>query len=196
MKAVFLDASGVLYCNGTRILLDTLTTEGYDTTAIGGVLSGVDSWALRRGEIDAAAFWEKAAAILANAAAPAITSLRERWIESFRPNPDIVELVLELRASGLALGLIAETTAERTQALDVKFGLDALFEWKFYSFYCHADKHDGALFDLAYSSAGPFASRPIMIDDEPAAVAAASRAGFEGLIFTGVELLARRFKGF
>lgn len=196
MKSVFFDASGVLFSNGTRILLDALTREGYDTRAIGKVLSGPHSWALRRGEIDAAEFWERASAALSTAAVPSVASLRERWIESFRPNPGIVDLVLELRASGLTLGLIAETTAERVAALDVKFGLGELFEWKFYSFLCQADKRDGGLFELAYSSAGPFTSIPLMIDDEPAAVAAASKAGFEGLIFAGVATLAQRLREF
>ncbi len=60
MVAIYFDLSGVLFCNGTHLLSRELVERhGIDRAALGAILFGDDSWALRRGEIDAGTFWSR-----------------------------------------------------------------------------------------------------------------------------------------
>lgn len=180
---VCFDASGVLFTNGTRILIERLATEtGADRAALSTLFSGPESWALRRGEIEAGAFWAWIGPRLQAATGLDAEMIRRAWLACFEPHPGMVVLLEHLAAAGFALGVIAETTAERAADLERRLHLDRLLQHRFLSFEQGADKRDGALFALA-AAALPAGVPRIMVEDEPASAAFAAAAGFTSLIY-------------
>lgn len=190
MRAIFFDASGVLFENGTARFIESLEREGCGQhDALEAIVSGPLSWALRRGEIEPADFWRVVEDDVRGITGLATGAFRDRWIDSFVPHQGMEALLSELTERGHELGIIAETTKDRVDAHERLHPWTALPRRKFWSFEARRDKRDGALFQHAYRLARPFAERPLMIEDDPTSALRAEAAGFEAVLFRGVEQL-------
>lgn len=194
MRAVFFDLSGVLFSNGTACLLEEMARgRSGGANKLKEILSGPQSWALRRGEIEPTAFWNAVADVIERETGLNVAAFRMRWLQSFTPQEGMHELLADLAARGHPLGIIAETPGERVAALEERFPWLALAERRFWSFETGLDKRDGALFRYAMDRLGPFAEPPMMVEDEQAAARHARKAGFNAVIFHSAQTLRRDY---
>jgi FMN phosphatase YigB (HAD superfamily) len=190
VRAIFFDASGVLFENGTARFIESLERVGCGQhAALEAIVSGPLSWALRRGEIEPDDFWHVVEDDVRRITGLATGAFRDRWIASFQPHQGIEALLSDLTERGHELGIIAETVKDRVDAIERLHPWTALPRRKFWSFDARQDKRDGALFRHAYRLAGRFAERPLMIEDDPASALRAEEAGFEAILFQDVERL-------
>lgn len=183
MAFVYLDLAGVLLTNGTARLLEALPTRERD--AVDQVVNGPASWDLRVGRVSPEAFWARAGATLAGAGSGlSADELRSRWFAAFEPEPAFWDLARDLAVAGHALGLVAETAADRAAALEARLALAGLFPVRLYSFALGLTKRDDLLFREALARAGGRA--PVwLLDDDPAACARAAANGLLALHVTG-----------
>lgn len=185
MSVIFFDLAGVLFTNGSRQLVETLSAGDPERTAsLGAVLGGADAWSLRRGEITDDIFWARNGDRLSAIAGVDAHVIRRKWLEQFIPQPGVERLVDMLVSAGHTLGAIAELTPERAACLDKTFPFMAQLQRRYYSFELGADKRDGRLFALAAAELHPADGSALMFEDEPAAVARAERAGFHAVLWT------------
>ncbi|MER9002646.1 hypothetical protein NKI15_03305 [Mesorhizobium sp. M0862] len=180
----------MLFENGTARFIGSLEREGRGQhAALEAIVSSPLSWALRRGEIEPADFWRVVENDVRAITGLATGAFRDRWIASFLPHQGMEALLSDLTERGHELGIIAETVKDRVDALERLYPWTALPRLKFRSFEVRQDKRDGALFRHAYRLAGPFAERPLMIEDDPASALRAEAAGFDAILFQDVEQL-------
>lgn len=192
-RAIFFDASGVIFTNGTAVFIEKLVKEGLGNAHdLNALLGGDQSWALRLGEIDSETFWTTIKKDIESLTNLPIEELRPQWIDSFTPHEGIEQLMEELRHKGFRLGIIAETTKERAEVLEKRYPGTANVDWKFYSFAVGKDKRDGSLFQFAYQKAALFASSPLMIEDEKASAKRAQEAGFKSFLYKDTEVLRKK----
>lgn len=124
--------------------------------------------------------------------AAAIAAFHERWPEMLAGDiPGAVELLAELRATGLPLYALTNWSAETFVVARERFAFLDWFDGLLVSGEERIIKPDPAIFELLLDRFGLDPGSTFYVDDSPANVAAAAALGLDAVRFTGPERLRR-----
>jgi 2-haloacid dehalogenase len=124
--------------------------------------------------------------------AAAIAAFHERWPEMLGGDiPGAVELLAELRATGLPLYALTNWSAETFVVARERFAFLDWFDGLLVSGEERIIKPDPAIFELLLDRFGLDPGSTFYVDDSPANVAAAAALGLDAVRFTGPERLRR-----
>ena len=124
--------------------------------------------------------------------AAAIAAFHERWPEMLGGDiPGAVELLAELRATGLPLYALTNWSAETFVLARERFEFLDWFDGLLVSGEERIIKPDPAIFRLLLDRFGLDPGAALYVDDSPANVAAAAALGLDAVRFTGPEQLRR-----
>jgi 2-haloacid dehalogenase len=124
--------------------------------------------------------------------AAAIAAYHERWPEMLAGDlPGTVELLAELRATGLPLYALTNWSAETFVLARERFEFLAWFDGLVVSGEERLIKPDPAIFELLLVRFGLDPATTFYVDDSEANVAAAAALGLDAVLFTGPEQLRR-----
>ena len=124
--------------------------------------------------------------------AAAIAAFHERWPEMLGGDiPGAVELLAELRATGLPLYALTNWSAETFVVARERFAFLDWFDGLLVSGEERIIKPDPAIFELLLDRFGLDPGSTFYVDDSPANVAAAAALGLDAVRFTGPGRLRR-----
>ena len=124
--------------------------------------------------------------------AAAIAAFHERWPEMLGGDiPGAVELLAELRATGLPLYALTNWSAETFVVAHERFAFLDWFDGLLVSGEERIIKPDPAIFELLLDRFGLDPGSTFYVDDSPANVAAAAALGLDAVRFTGPGQLRR-----
>ncbi|HET9006380.1 MAG TPA: HAD family phosphatase [Actinomycetes bacterium] len=124
--------------------------------------------------------------------AAAIAAFHERWPEMLGGDiPGAVELLAELRATGLPLYALTNWSAETFVVARERFAFLDWFDGLLVSGEERIIKPDPAIFELLLDRFGLDPGSTFYVDDSPANVAAAAALGLDAVRFTGPGQLRR-----
>ena len=124
--------------------------------------------------------------------AAAIAAFHERWPEMLGGDiPGAVELLAELRATGLPLYALTNWSTETFVVARERFAFLDWFDGLLVSGEERIIKPDPAIFELLLDRFGLDPGSTFYVDDSPANVAAAAALGLDAVRFTGPERLRR-----
>jgi putative hydrolase of the HAD superfamily len=95
----------------------------------------------------------------------------------------ILNLVTELRSSGIYCAVASNQQSRRAASMSVELAYDKMFDAEFYSCHLGVKKPDLAYFHEVIERSGRTASRTLFIDDRTSNVEAAGRVGLRVLHF-------------
>lgn len=121
--------------------------------------------------------------------------LRELLVSAFEPQRDVLVFARRLRAR-MRVGLLSNNGPALREALCDRFSeLAGVFDPILLSCELGACKPDPRVFERAAQEAGLPAAALLLVDDEPANVAAARAAGWQALHYTSLPELAAVLEG-
>lgn len=143
--------------------------------------------AYERGEVSTPQFHE--AFCQKTGKEPEIDALLVASSDMFQLNQAVADLILRLRGGGYRTGLLSNTCEAHWQfCVNRKFPVLAqLFDVTALSYELRAMKPDPAIYAGAARLAGVAAAELFFVDDRPEHVAGACQAGWDAVLFTGVE---------
>lgn len=106
-----------------------------------------------------------------------------------QPQPDVLAVLLALRAQGRRLSFLSNMPKDLVAALRERYPLSDWFEGGVFSSEVKLRKPDPAVFALATARFGEAVGDCLLIDDHPSNVAAARAHGWQAELFTGAESL-------
>ena len=107
----------------------------------------------------------------------------------FEPNPEMFELLKELKSRGHRMVLLSNTCKPHIEYIRERFPFFGLLDDYALSFEVRAVKPEPAIFHAAIAKAGVPPERCFYTDDIPAYVEAGRAHGLQAEVFTGVENL-------
>jgi putative hydrolase of the HAD superfamily len=107
------------------------------------------------------------------------SSERANWRRGVDLYPDVVPTLERLRHAGARLAIVTNASAEAADVVPA-LGLDGLVDAVVAS--CHAGTVKPDLFVLAMQGLGVSSADAVVVDDEPAQVAAAARMGLSAIL--------------
>lgn len=110
-----------------------------------------------------------------------------------QPQPEVLALLLALKAAGHRTSFLSNMPKPLAESLQRANPLETWFDSGVFSSAVQLCKPDPILFDLAARQFGEAPSDCLLVDDHPANVAAALRAGWQAERFTDAAALARAF---
>jgi epoxide hydrolase-like predicted phosphatase len=143
---------------------------------------------LERGEITMADFGMGLVQRAADAGVELdFTALREYHSE-MAAHPSMVAAIADLKARGYKTGLVTNNIKEAGDEWRALVDLDALFDVVVDSCVVGMRKPDPRIFAHALAAVGSDAGSALFLDDHPANVAGAERAGLRGLLVDDVDV--------
>lgn len=107
----------------------------------------------------------------------------EQWFRDHRVNPDVVELVHEMKAAGLKVGILTNNVIEWEYSWRTMVGLDDVVDFVVDSCKVQLRKPEAAMFALAERRAGSAPGECLLIDDLEENCAAANACGWDAIVF-------------
>ena len=189
IEAVLFDWGGVLIDNPAAGLMD------YCARSLGVSVQDYtrahDKYGepFQRGWISEDLFWRQVCGEL-GCALPQTPSLWGRaFREVYSPRKEVFELAGELHAGGCRVALLSNTeTPAMTFFLELRY---PMFDAPVFSCEEGACKPEKEIYQIAAYKLGVPASRCILIDDKPAFVDGARKAGMQGIVYETLEQVKR-----
>ena len=114
--------------------------------------------------------------------------MREEWLSTALLNPDMLNLVKELRGR-YKLAILSDTASAFFRDVLRADGISNLFDAIIVSSEIHMTKADDGSYETVLELLDVPAEQAIMVDDNPANIARAKKLGITGFIFTNYETL-------
>jgi epoxide hydrolase-like predicted phosphatase len=140
------------------------------------------------GKISEEEYWQRIAPRLGLQTSEAVRGFRHELYGGVRADARMVGLVRELRRR-YRTGLLSNASAREPARLVERYGLDGLFDVVVLSAAVGLAKPDPAIYRLALERLGTVAEATVFVDDYEPNVAAAEAMGFQGIHFSGYEVL-------
>jgi HAD superfamily hydrolase (TIGR01509 family) len=175
VRAVVLDAMGVLFEVGddvAELLIPFVAQQGGDVAAVPDAYLTASL-----GRSDADAFWR------AVGLDPAV---EDRYLERPRLMPGVREFIARVRDADLSLLCLSNDVARWATKLRARFALERSFDLYLTSAELGVRKPDPRAFTALLERSGLPSGALLFVDDRPANVTAARKAGLHALLFAGV----------
>lgn len=124
----------------------------------------------------------------------AVLALVEAAAAELQPQPEVLALLMALRAEGHRLSYLSNMPQVLAQGLRQRYPLADWFESGVFSSEVQRCKPDPALFALAAAHYGEAATDCLLIDDHPANIAGAHAAGWQAEPFTDAPALGQALR--
>lgn len=119
-------------------------------------------------------------------------AFKEAFCNIFTPNLDLWHVVEELKAKGLRLVLLSNTSEGHFDYCEKHFSVLKLFDHKILSFKVGAWKPDEKIFQSALSVAKCSPQECLYIDDVPEFIESAAKLGLPGIVYRSTAELKNR----
>jgi putative hydrolase of the HAD superfamily len=190
IRVVLFDFGGVLAAEGFREGLKAIARRhGRDPEPF--FETGRDlvySTGYATGNAGEAEYWE--ALRMATGISLPDEELREEILGRFILNPEMMNVVQELKREGYAVGILSDQT-NWLEELDRKYRFLRHFDPVFNSFHLHKSKKDPTLFEEVSKAMGRNPEEVLFIDDSEEHVGRASSRGLKCIHFRGMEQFRR-----
>jgi HAD superfamily hydrolase (TIGR01509 family) len=189
LRAVFFDIGNVvLYFSHQRMWCQLAAACGATAHAIrAGILDSGYTVLMDRGDVTTDDFVARLEEISGRRLDRA--SVRAAAAGIFQLNAGVAELVEDLAALDLELGVLSNTCEVHTSDAIEGFDVFRHFRHRIYSYRVGAVKPDAAIFRAAHEAAACSPEQCFFTDDRADFVAAARRAGFQAETFRGARYL-------
>lgn len=138
-------------------------------------------WAAERGEAPPAEFHARFCA--ATGTRPEQSALEQASNDIFWPNVSLAPVVSQLRAAGIRLGVLSNTSQAHWEFCRRQFRILEVFEVYALSFEIGVMKPDARIYAESARLAGAAPQEIFFTDDRPDNVAAARQAGWDAVVF-------------
>ena len=146
-------------------------------------------FAMERGEITEVAFLEKLTTHLEPLLGhpPEMHRFKEIYFEALQPNPEMIDLMRELKAAGYRMAMLTNNVQEWEPRWRPKWPIDELFETVVDSGFVGLRKPDPAIYALTLERLGLPAEACVFIDDLEHNIVAARECGLHAVHFRDTE---------
>jgi len=193
IKGVVFDIGGVLFTNGTAEAIKKISKRfGIDEQKVREILMGELGERYRRGEITREEFWESARRLWGDSVD--VEEASKIWHECYKPRKDVFELLEELKRSGYRLFFLSDSTEERNEFLERKYGFLRYFEDGVFSHEVGMKKPERRIYELLIRKTNMKASELVFIDDRKEFLEPARKLGMKTIHFRDGRELRERLK--
>jgi putative hydrolase of the HAD superfamily len=146
-------------------------------------------YAMERGEISEAAFLERLGDGLEPLIGhrPHLHRFRELFIGGLEPNPEMIELMRELKADGKRMAMLTNNVREWEPLWRAMLPVDEIFEVVVDSAFVGVRKPEARIYELTLERIGVAAGASIFIDDLLPNIEAARELGLQAVHFRDTE---------
>jgi epoxide hydrolase-like predicted phosphatase len=191
-KAVVFDLDGVYFERGTEEFISKLQERhGLSEEDIKGVyLKSEQMKDYKTGRIGKEQFWSYAIRTWGiDATTDEILAL---LAESYAENPEIVQLISDLKTQGVKTAVCTNNFPERIAALDERFHFKENFDVFVTSYEEGIMKPDARIFEILAARLGLRPDEIMMSDDKPENVVALQKLGFQAFVYAGLDDFRRK----
>lgn len=120
-------------------------------------------------------------------------SLRLEIFSRFIIRDRMIDLVKQLRAQGIKVGILSDQT-DMLDNLDRKYDFFRFFDYVFNSYHMGKGKRDAGLFDDIVKALNTKPNRVLFVDDDPGNVERAEGKGWQGILYVDHDGFLRSIK--
>ena len=192
IKAVISDFGGVLTTPLLGSFMAFQDETGISTEVLGKAMQAVAEedgenplYALERGEITEVAFLERLSDGLEPLLGhrPQMHRFKEIYFEALDPNPQMIELMRELKAEGYRMAMLTNNVREWEPLWRTMLPVDEIFETVVDSGFVGCRKPEAQIYELTLERIGMAAESCLFIDDLPHNCEGAQKAGMSAVHF-------------
>jgi putative hydrolase of the HAD superfamily len=146
-------------------------------------------FAMERGEITEVAFLEKLTTHLEPLLGhpPEMHRFKEIYFEALQPNPEMIDLMRELKATGYRMAMLTNNVQEWEPLWRSMLPVDEIFETVVDSGFVGCRKPESKIYALTLERVGAVAEACLFVDDVEVNCAGARRAGMSAVHFQSNE---------
>lgn len=192
MKAIIFDWGGVIQRTEERAPREALERElGLPPGGVERAVFESEIW--QRASIGQCSAEEAWGAIVAALGWPPqrVDEFVERFFAGDRVDERLVQLIRDLRARGLRVGLLSNAPPGRKHSASAagRWGMEGLFDAQVFSYQVGALKPHPSMYVAILAALGVEAREALFVDDAPANVEGARAVGMRAVRFTDAEAL-------
>ena len=193
-RAVISDFGGVLTTPLIQSFMAFQDETGISAETLGKAMQSISEaegenplFGLERGETSEAAFLERLAEGLEPLLGhrPELHRFKEIYFEALHPNPPMIELMHELRASGLRMGMLTNNVREWEPLWRSMLPVDEIFETVVDSAFVGCRKPESKIYAIALERIGMPPEACLFVDDVLVNCEGARKAGMATVHFQG-----------
>jgi len=193
LEAVISDFGGVLTTPLVQSFMAFQDRTGITSESLGKAMQAATEsnggenplFEMERGEITEAAFLEQLTASLEPLLGhrPEMHSFKEIYFEALEPNPAMIELMRELKATGYRMAMLTNNVREWEPWWRPMLPVDEIFETVVDSGFVGCRKPESRIYALTLARLGLPAERCLFVDDVQVNCEGAERAGMTAVHF-------------
>ncbi|MCC7445818.1 MAG: HAD family phosphatase [Anaerolineae bacterium] len=182
IKAIVFDFGGVLMRTGDPAgRREWEARLGLPAGELERIVHGSDQWiAAQRGQITPADYWLWVASHL-NLAEADLPALQRDYFRDDRLDPDLIELIRELRRAGYKVGLLSNDAPPLADKLRRELAIYDLFDAVIISAFIGVMKPDPAAYQAIAAALNVQMSECVFIDDNTANIEGARAVGMQAI---------------
>lgn len=192
IRTIISDLGGVYFTDGTPLAIATITKQcNIPVPQIYDILEGELGSQYRRAQISAQEFWNIARERLPGVD---VQQIRKIWLESYRPDDQVVALYGRLRHSGYELLFLSDNVQERVDYLDAQYKFREHFKDGIFSHIVRVRKPDPRIYAMVLQKTTSPPQQCVFIDNKPQHLIPAMALGMHALQFVNVDQLEKDLK--
>lgn len=196
IEYILFDLDGVYLSNGTTVGARQIAEYfQLDPELVKHVLKsplGSPGLALRLGEINYAAFLERACLLLGIPTTEKNKQIiTHAWFDAYHYKPEMQQLVVELREKGYRIGILTNNFTERFAYVEGKFHFKQYFNHVFISSELRVKKPDIACYQKVLGRIELSPDKVFFVDDKEGNVLAARKIDINAVVFESEQQLRR-----
>ncbi len=192
IKAIIFDLGGVLFTNGTKDFINTLSKRyGLDPEKVKDVMDGELGSLYREAKISRNEFWDKLLQeldLIANA-----DELEEEWINGYKLIEGTRDLIEEL-SKKYKVYFLSDNVKERVDQINNQYSFLSWFEGGIFSHEAGVRKPNSQIYKIVLEKARVKPEEAVFIDDKPHFLIPAKEMGMLTFAFESPEKLREAFK--
>ena len=178
LTTLIFDLGGVLFTNGSKILLKKLKSQRLITNEILiDILYSEEAWLVRKGLINFNDYWASIDIKYSKMINVPTSYIKELWFKSYKLKKNLYDTILYLR-NFYTIGLISGNIKERVDYLNQVYDFRRLFDFEVYTFDCKLDKKGDDIFKYAIKTHSLIPSECLYIDDSIDCISEAKKLNF------------------
>jgi putative hydrolase of the HAD superfamily len=192
IEVVVSDFGGVLTSPLVESFMAFQDQTGISTEALGKAMQAATKangenplFEMERGEITEVAFLEKLTTSLEPLLGhrPEMHRFKEIYFEALQPNPEMIELMRELKASGYRMAMLTNNVQEWEPLWRAMLPVDEIFETVVDSGFVGCRKPESRIYALTLERIGAQAESCLFVDDVEVNCEGARKAGMQAVHF-------------
>ncbi|HSW88774.1 MAG TPA: HAD family phosphatase [Candidatus Saccharimonadales bacterium] len=192
IKAIIFDLGGVLFTNGTKKFIETISHKyNVDKEKVKDVMDGEIGSLYREAKISRDEFWQRCLDELQITAD--IDKLEEEWINGYELIEGTRDIIQEL-SKKYKVYFLSDNVKERVDKVNEKYNFLNWFEDGVFSHEAGVRKPDQEIYKLALAKTGVESDEAVYIDDKPDFLIPAKEMGMLTFAFETPEKLREELK--